>query len=248
VTRRVVHFAPGLDPLRAACGSTGGYPLRFAPTPAHVTCRGRCAVAARKAAEEIRALALRAVGGKVVFLDFDGVLNHVAFYQGQLREERAANPPGAPPVPPFDRACVARLNDLLTAAGALVAVSSSWRTGSSIVRLTDLLGRRGFTGTIIGITPEIGDRGKEIQAWLNTLPAPPAAFVVLDDDGGGWMDPVQDRLVQTDFMAGGLTEGKVNEALKMLGVCPCEGESDDTGPHIQACRWSDPSYSEGMPL
>lgn len=31
-------------------------------------------------------------------------------------------------------------------------------------------------------------------------------------------------------------------------VCPCEGEHDDSVPHIDGCRWSDPAHDEGSPL
>ncbi len=191
---------------------------------------------------------MRAVGSRVVFLDFDGVLNHIAFYRGELAEERKrAAATGETPPPPFDPACITRLHDMLISSGASVVVSSSWRIESSVARLSALLAKkRGFAGSIVGMTPELDDdRGHEIRAWLAALPAPPAAWVVIDDEDVAGVDG---HFVQTSFEDGGLTDVKVDEALRVLGAtrataCPCQGPADDPGPmHLSTCPWSDPEH------
>lgn len=209
---RAVHFAPGIDPLLSACGRTWRHGLAFASDPIRATCRTRaCREEAQDAVDWLRAAAVRAAGARLVFLDFDGVLNHLDFYRWRIAEREA----GRPTPQHFDRVCVARLNRLLERSHALVVISSSWRSGSSVLRMNHLLGSYGFVGDIIGMTPELGRRGGEIRAWLDVLPASPATFVVLDDER---VEGFPDHLVLTDHNDGGLTDAKVDEALRMLGV------------------------------
>jgi hypothetical protein len=209
---RRVHF--GEDPAdgRAACGATSSY---ISCVPDEVTCaRGGCRRAADAHREELRALAARAGGATLVFLDFDGVLNHAAFARARTaaREGGDGAAPGS-----FDPACVARLSRLLGASGALVVVSSTWRIGATPRRLARVLGGFGFNGTIICMTPERPGltRGGEIRAWLDALPTPPRSFVVIDDAPD--LDGVEHAVVRTDYQAGGLTEEKVEAVLRLLG-------------------------------
>jgi hypothetical protein len=148
---------------------------------------------------------------KVVFLDFDGVLNSYGFLKQQPhRMDR------------LDPEAVARLNRLLTRSGAKVVISSSWRVHHSLEELRKRLGEVGFAGEVIGQTPDIsweeyGDpfrgRAVEIQSWLDGQSEPLESFVVLDDL---YLEELAQFLVKTEFEAG-LGDEHVEAALAILG-------------------------------
>jgi hypothetical protein len=100
-----------------------------------------------------------------VFLDFDGVIvtAHDGFTNG-------------------DQYCVWHLNRITKDTDAKIVVSSSWRCGMSVPELQELLSKWGVTGEVIDKTPRLnGQRGHEIQAWLDQHPEV-TDFVILDDD------------------------------------------------------------------
>lgn len=121
---------------------------------------------------------------KVLFLDFDGVLNHYlliaqAYGAGARR---------------FSADAIERLNTIVARTGAKVVVSSSWREQYTLDGLRALLTSEGFTGEIIDCTPVLHSRTdqgrdldpgqtrcREIQAWLDRQPEPPRQFAILDD-------------------------------------------------------------------
>jgi hypothetical protein len=169
--------------------------------------------------------AITNIGIKAVFLDFDGVLNSHAYFKSDPNNEDTEE--GA-----LDPKAIVKLNKLIAATGAKVVVSSSWRYGRSVERLTELLVKRGFVGEVIGKTADCVEvkhvdeisahehalyvahaRGDEIQEWLNKHPEV-KSFVVLDDDSD--MTTVKHRLVKTSLFLGGLLDHHVEEAIKML--------------------------------
>lgn len=161
----------------------------------------------------------------IVFLDFDGVLNHVGWY-------RSRGPsPGfkggwtkARVRWRFDPATAHRVNRL-TDVGACIVVSSTWRKGG-LEEMRTILRLLGVTGEVIGITPDMSvksnsiwvnharNRGAEIQAWLDAN-GNPGPIVILDDDDD--MGPLLDRLVRTDDHFGLLDE-HIDRALALLGA------------------------------
>ena len=146
---------------------------------------------------------------RIVFLDFDGVLNSRAF-GARLREagREVSSTMG------LDPEAVGRLNRL----DAEFVVSSTWRHGRTLGMLDELLRAAGFTGALRGTTPRRlrtptggshseGRRGHEIQAWLEGAPdygLSVESFAVVDDDSD--MAHLADRLVKTDFATGLLDE------------------------------------------
>lgn len=162
---------------------------------------------------------------KVIFLDFDGVLNSGPYFDArggidgiwEAKEEHEA----------LDPAAVRRLNRLIERTGAKVVVSSSWRHGRTVEQLQALLTARGFIGEVIDKTitsvPNTdplskrvcGSRGDEILHWvtLNSRAYGGIEFVVLDDDSD--MDAVWRCFVQTTF-AQGLTDDHVDRAIELL--------------------------------
>lgn len=148
---------------------------------------------------------------KVVFLDFDGVLNCST----------------TPKECSLDREFVERLNLLLEVSGAVVVLTTTWRlttfadplAGVTVCR--NALDETGFRGEVIGLTPHLAKqgvpsihRGLEIQAWLDAQPEKPESFVILDDDSD--MAHLIPYLVKTT-MKEGLQDVHVKQALEILG-------------------------------
>lgn len=137
---------------------------------------------------------------KIIFLDFDGVVN--AFSEPQSLRF-------------LSERCVSNLNVLLERSGAGIVVTSVWRIRHELVDLRQILMNAGlkFPKMVIGITPRRnGTRGQEIGLWLKDHPRI-KKFIILDDDSD--MDPFMDRLIKTDSDAG-LTMEDVQRAVELL--------------------------------
>lgn len=158
---------------------------------------------------------------KIVFLDFDGVLNHAGMLMGRTALWKDEDE--------FDPHNVGCLNHLLEVSGAKIVVSSSWRKIMKYEELVALLARVGVRGEVIGKTPHYvknmgiygtheghgggwSPRGAEIQEWLDEHPEV-THFVILDDSDD--MLHLTPKLVLTSFEVGLLKED-VEKALLIL--------------------------------
>lgn len=154
----------------------------------------------------------------IVFLDMDGVL---------VTRATCGKPRQDPPYDCYSRvdpACVAQLNRITDATGAVIVVSSSWRHGSErrFQKLKVYLADMGVHARIIGRTPQLSgwtgtiwvskQRGDEIQDWISAAGAD-VPFVILDDESD--MAHLKHRLVQTTFDHG-LTREHADAAIAML--------------------------------
>mgnify|MGYP003480839581 FL=1 len=147
---------------------------------------------------------------KVIFLDFDGVLNSSEFIW-------AADERGAGHIDP-DR--VRRVNRIIEATGAVIVVSSAWRILYPIETLTEFLVGKGFVGRIYDVTDtmsgtnEGGFRGGQITRWLKANPV--TRYVVIDDseDAGFGHDT---NFVHTHE---GIEDADVEVAICILGGTP----------------------------
>jgi hypothetical protein len=153
----------------------------------------------------------------VLFLDFDGVLNHTGTNQ---RHNGFVG---------LDPANVARLNAVMREVPETrIVISSTWRLQHGVAELRGLLSEAGFehpravvgktpgwkesaTGSIVGAHPT---RGHEIQAWIDAEPAAPTAIAILDDAED--MAHLAHRLVRTDLWAGGLLDEHVPQVVAKL--------------------------------
>lgn len=131
---------------------------------------------------------------RILFLDFDGVLNHPLTWGN--RDDTVID---------IDK--VKRLNDLLTKTGAKIVVSSSWRFGHSINEMQNLLERRGLDPIhqILGITPtEIENRRDAINLWLERMNSciDNVHFVILDDLGLKSFEGLGKHLIQVSGSIG----------------------------------------------
>jgi hypothetical protein len=116
----------------------------------------------------------------------------------------------------LDTESIALVNDLLVRGNAAVVISSSWRYGRLRTQLCDILSKRGFTGTVVGMTPtsrDVAERGHEIQQWLDETQYEIESFAILDDDAD--MAHLLPRLVKTTFTNGLLPE-HIERALTIL--------------------------------
>ncbi len=156
---------------------------------------------------------------RVIFLDFDGVLN-----SNQFRTQGGGHGFG---VQQIDPAAAARLEKIVRATGAKIVVSSSWRhiwTTEQIAEMLEQVGAERAGRAVIDRTPSgLGNRGQEIQEWLDLDPErsavnpdhePVQSYVILDDDND--MTPEQQpRLVHVNPQRG-LTDQDVAEAISIL--------------------------------
>jgi hypothetical protein len=159
---------------------------------------------------------------KLIFLDFDGVLNDAGTWarHQMAHGEKASFSFMTENVDPLH---IPPLNEIIAKSGAKVVVSSVWRMGRQLVQLREILGRAGFEGHVIGKTPVLYDRsgdsvprGKEIQAFLDDYNREEVThFCIIDDDSD--MAHLMDKLVQTSWDTG-LNHTHVAPALKLLGV------------------------------
>lgn len=164
---------------------------------------------------------------KVLFLDFDGVLNGRRYLDTLPRGVTLQTRPD------LDPACGARVQRICEATGASIVISSSWRmiktwgeegeTERAPRPLDDIatwLRDVGITAPIIGATSlnTLAWDGKEcrsrqIVAWIREHPEV-VNWLVIDD----WRLPelLAFRFVQTNEETG-ITEADVERAILMLG-------------------------------
>lgn len=164
---------------------------------------------------------------KVLFLDFDGVLNSWEWRAEQQRRDGVSFQ-AEKHLDELDPKAVERVNQILERTGAEVVVSSTWRRLHRQSELRGFLGKAGFRGRMVGVTPHLTvspyapteravQRGDEIRQWLDWEAEhnePVAAYAVLDDDSD--MAGVEEFFVKTDH-ADGLQDGHVERCVALLG-------------------------------
>lgn len=149
---------------------------------------------------------------KVVFLDYDGVLNGPYVDDGEGLDETTGFT-----TPRIHRHLVQRLNRLVRDPEVKVVLSTSWRTRFELHEHQELLAKHGFEGKIIDRTEKWVERfrcirGMEIADWLQRH-REVTKFVILDDDSD--MAHLLPKLVQTDWRYG-LSEADVDKAIAVL--------------------------------
>lgn len=150
---------------------------------------------------------------KVLFLDFDGVLNRI----GETRMDRR---------PVFEPDLILKLNLIVELTNCDIVITSTWRTHYSVRSLGRLLGNWGFLypHKIIGKTPDLStqesasklwkatSRGAEICSWLVTNNYT-GNYVVVDDTAD--MDGVWAHFVEING-AFGMTDEDVVDIVERL--------------------------------
>ena len=152
---------------------------------------------------------------KVLFLDFDGVLNSQKYLRLNGGDGVSIDP-----------SRMTLLRQIVLACDAKIVLSTSWREHWDLDparcapewRPTgELLARYGIE--ILDRTPKYGggyDRDLEIRAWLTAHEDEVESFAILDDQRFGWGD-LEERLVRTDMKIGrGLMDDHVERAIALL--------------------------------
>lgn len=152
---------------------------------------------------------------KVIFLDFDGVLNSVASMIWNNRQKLL----GLSDTPSHKSFCPISCSNfqyvLEEVPDVQVVVSSTWRKYNKIDALKKIFEQNHLIPErMIGTTPVLdGYRGAEIDAYLKDHPEI-TTFVIIDDDSD--MKPYMDRLVKTDSRVG-FTFVNADKVIEMLG-------------------------------
>lgn len=98
---------------------------------------------------------------KVIFLDFDGVLNSEIWYKRRFNEMDMDSIVSKYPYYEFDPLAMQQLNRIIEETSAKVVISSTWRIGRTVDELQQLLNMVGFEGEIIDTTPHFFARGSD---------------------------------------------------------------------------------------
>jgi hypothetical protein len=156
---------------------------------------------------------------KIIFLDIDGVLNNGvdsdSHYDASYGEYFLYSP-----------RCVSRLNQLIASTGASLVVSSTWRLGLTLEKMTLLLNNMGILSPVVGMTDDLRNhhccRGNEVYKWIKDNKDilkykhyyDYKSYVILDDDTDMllWQ---KDNFVNTDGQIG-ITDEDVEDAIVIL--------------------------------
>ena len=149
---------------------------------------------------------------KIIFLDFDGVLNTEHYqdllqYQGKpWQDEYGAF---------FDPKAVKQLKRIIDATDADIVVESSWKY-LGLDAMKELWKVRNLPGTIIDITPSLlgKNKGVEIASWLSKYAKQDIRYVIIDDEYV-ILDSQLPHFILTNPYEG-ITEEQANRAISML--------------------------------
>ncbi len=149
---------------------------------------------------------------KIIFLDFDGVLN-TEHYQGLLQYQGKTwqDEYGAF----FDPKAVKQLKRIIDATDADIVVESSWKY-LGLDAMKELWEVRNLPGTIIDITPSLlgKNKGVEIASWLSKYAKQDIRYVIIDDEYV-ILDSQLPHFILTNPYEG-ITEEQANRAISML--------------------------------
>lgn len=132
---------------------------------------------------------------KILFLDFDGVLNSRQWGEYFIRKEGKIfyGPEHFCPV------AMSNLLHIYKKTRCRIVISSAWRHFHSLEILRGMLSVYGIQGEdVIDVTPTKfnGTRGQEIQTWLDT--EKPDVYAIVDDNDDMLSDCHGDKFVQTN--------------------------------------------------
>lgn len=162
---------------------------------------------------------------KLIFLDFDGVLNSERYYDSEDFANKRKNLSDAELMLTnhhlhIDPVSIEVLNRIVKDSGAKVIASTTWRFKFSPEELTEFCKTNGGTFIIEGATPRIYppkmsmfvSRGEEIKAYLLDMDEVEESFLVIDDIN---THPFEKNTVQTNY-SDGLIDIHYDMAMKIL--------------------------------
>jgi hypothetical protein len=162
---------------------------------------------------------------KILFVDFDGVLNSDRYFEGNeyVEYRKSVNEGSETYNHSFhlDPSAIELLNGLMNDIYDLrIVISSTWKRYGRLDECKSYLGERGFThvGKIIGATPDLSDvmRGQEIREWCIAHIGEFENYCIVDDND----DMLPEQLpyfVQTDSRVG-LTVKDIEKIKQILKI------------------------------
>ena len=158
---------------------------------------------------------------KIIFLDFDGVMD-TAYYGHILGKE------GLPYYDEFgavfDPNCVKCLEEIVDKTGAEIVVTSSWKSLMTYRDMLNMWEQRGLPGYVIDLTPSSSGcrrRGDEIDAWLKECKVE-CEYIILDDiDESNFNEHQLSRLIVVNPYHG-LDKEVAGRAIELFGTCGTE--------------------------
>ncbi len=156
---------------------------------------------------------------KIVFLDFDGVINSRKWFNSLHDKSKEDALILVETDEIFDPSAVELINQLIEKTEAKVVVSSSWRINHTLEELNKILKEFGARFEAIDVTLRLyEERGIEIQTYLDYLSSKNEnveSFVIIDDDSDMAHFRNTKHFIKTTFQDG-FTEWHLEEALKVL--------------------------------
>lgn len=161
---------------------------------------------------------------KVIFLDFDGVMNTERY----IAERRRNGLPVSDRYGYlFDPEAVDNLRRIINATGAAVIISSSWRLEGE-ERMEAMWHERTLPGQLIGVTGQsphtnfpvaVGRKagvakGEEIRSWLKEHAPQPCCYVIFDDEADIRSEQLP-HFIHTDPRIG-ITRADAERAIRIL--------------------------------
>lgn len=163
---------------------------------------------------------------KIIFLDFDGVLNSTVSF---LTHHKAAQEGKIDVFARPDASAVTLVNRLILADPSIrVVISSTWRNRGTIPELREILTHdfglsEDAAAMVIDKTPNYerisrqGFRGSEIKNWLEVNGTHVSHYVILDDNSDMTTEQKEKHFVQTHFDTG-FTWAHYQKAREILGL------------------------------
>ena len=151
--------------------------------------------------------------GKVIFLDFDGVLATEEYTESLLLSgQKTIDKFGTL----FDPNCIDSFNWIISQTNAKIVITSSWKNYLSLLSIIRMWRYRKMLGMVIGVTPSISIyRGEEIDKWLSKHIGI-TNYVIIDDmDCRQFRKEHHSHLVTTNHFSG-LDSSSAQEAIRLL--------------------------------
>lgn len=150
---------------------------------------------------------------KIIFLDFDGIMETVF----QLPLEDAMKVQYDKYGPMFDEECINNLRLIISATNAEIVVASSWKLNLTLIDLQGMWQSRHLPGIVISSTPNINFMNDtEIDSWLIQHEDEVDNFVILDDmSADNFPQPLQSHFFHVNPSVG-LNREMAEEVIRFL--------------------------------
>lgn len=152
---------------------------------------------------------------KILFLDFDGVLNSQQFFQSDRWDKRDDENFLSPEwwAVNIDPLAIELLNQIVRRTSCVVVASTTWRMSNTPEMLESILKSKGFIGRVVGKTPHRPSEPRRNEIIDVVRAIKPTAYAILDDDDDAM---VGGHFVRVDEKTG-LTPERVEAAVRILG-------------------------------